>query len=235
MDDTVIKKGHDSGEVDHIQKALPRLRKNEDSDKDEKAGLKHAPPRKPNLFSIWYFLIFFAVLYAFNSFMGEKPRTVEFSEFKQKIVSGEIKRVELGDEYYVGMPSSSGDLENPTSTSEPLAPDGTQSPVYRTIPVNDPGFVPLLDSKGVEYYTRPVSFTQVLGNFFLSWILPLGIMLAFWWFLSSRMKGGGMGGVMSFGKNKAQLVSEGDTGVGFADVAGADESKEELMEVVDFL
>ncbi|MCP4755329.1 MAG: ATP-dependent zinc metalloprotease FtsH, partial [Proteobacteria bacterium] len=113
--------------------------------------------------------------------------------------------------------------------------DGTQSPVYRTIPVNDPGFVPLLDSKGVEYYTRPVSFTQVLGTFFLSWILPLGIMLAFWWFLSSRMKGGGMGGVMSFGKNKAQLVSEGDTGVGFADVAGADESKEELMEVVDFL
>lgn len=106
--------------------------------------------------------------------------------------------------------------------------------VYRTIPVADAGFIPLLDSHGIKYYTRPVSIGELFGNIFLTWILPFGLLIGLWWFMSSKMRGGA-GGVMSFGKNKAQLVSEGDTGIKFEHVAGADEAKEELVEVVDFL
>ncbi|MFH2133324.1 MAG: ATP-dependent zinc metalloprotease FtsH, partial [bacterium] len=158
--------------------------------------------------------------------------------FKQKVISEEIKRVELSSDFYIGLPSKTQKIETGNTWQNTKGTQGGASVVYRTIPVEDPSFIPLLDSKGVSYYTRPVSFSDVLGKLFFSWILPFGFILALWWFLSSRMRnsmGGGMGGVMSFGKNKAKLVSEGDTGVCFDDVAGADESKAELMEVVDFL
>jgi len=209
-----------------------------ESEREDRPGLKGPILRKPSRFSIWYFLSFFILLYLFNAIFQERPQIIEFSEFKQKVSAGEIKRVQLASDYYIGLttkeePKRTGLFQKPAGSGEQEAVK-----IYRTIPVDDPSFIPLLDSKGVSYYTRPVSMGDVMGNVFFSWILPFGLIIALWWFLSSRMRnsmGGGMGGVMSFGKNKARLVSEGDTGVSFDDVAGADEAKEELMEVVDFL
>lgn len=205
-----------------------RLWPSGNSNRDQSSDKNGQKKRPPIRFSIWYFISFFILLSFINSFFQSKPQTIEFSEFKQKITSNAIQRVELGQQYYTGFSLKSADLDNAARNDTPIQ-------TYRTIPVDDPSFIPLLDSKGIEYYTRPASAGDMLGKFLVSWILPFGFILAFWWFLSSRMKGGGIGGVLSFGKNRASVISEGNTGVTFDDVAGADESKAELMEVVDFL
>jgi cell division protease FtsH len=220
------------------KKPAPGLHKEPNSDQGGTPGFKKPVIRKPSRFSVWYFLFFFVALYLFNSVFQERPQTIEFSDFKQKVVAGEIQRVQLASDYYVGLTSKTQQNSAGGFLQKRDSAQTSATKVFRTIPVEDPSFIPLLDSKGVSYYTRPVSISEVLGNIFFTWILPFGLIIALWWFLSSKMRnsmGGGMGGVMSFGKNKAKLVSEGDTGVSFDDVAGADESKEELMEVVDFL
>ncbi len=230
MEET-IKRPKQSEQADARRESISRLIKDRGKEDQRQSGVKKPGNRNQFRFNIWYFVGFFLLIFLINGFFGEKPQTVEFSEFKQKVISGEIKRVELGEKYYIGSPFVKADAQ----TNQQSTNDFTNSSsVYRTIPVNDSGFIALLDENRVEYYTRPVSFTEMFGSVLLTWILPFGLMIALWWFLSSRLKGGA-GGVMSFGKNKAQLISEGDTGVMFKDVAGADEAKEELVEVVDFL
>lgn len=226
-------------ETNSRNKPEPGLHKEPESENEGGSGFKKPMIRKPSRFSIWYFLSFFLLLYLVNSIFQERPQTIEFSAFKQKVVAGEIKRVQLDSDYYIGLTTASQESAGGGGFWQKSGGEADETAkVYRTIPVEDPSFVPLLDSKGVSYFTRPVSMSDVLGKLLFTWILPFGLIIGLWWFLSSRMRnsmGGGMGGVMSFGKNKAKLVSEGDTGVSFDDVAGADESKEELMEVVDFL
>ncbi len=103
--------------------------------------------------------------------------------------------------------------------------------IFRTVRVEDPKLVEDLEAAKVEFVGVRPGF---LSQFLLSWILPLGLMFLLWSFLSRRL---GMAGqaAMSIGKNKAKLVADNDTGVMFADVAGCDEAKNELVEVVDFL
>jgi cell division protease FtsH len=103
--------------------------------------------------------------------------------------------------------------------------------IFRTIRVEDPKLVEDLEAAGVEFVGVRPGF---LSQFLLSWILPLGLMFLLWSFLSRRL---GMAGqaALSIGKSKAKLVADSDTGVTFADVAGCDEAKLELEEVVDFL
>lgn len=194
-----------------------------------------SPPRdkKSFRFSLIYFLAFFLLLYVFNSLTKESPQTIQFSEFKQKVVSGEIKQIQMSEDLYLGYTGISTGNSASNSNDNRLVADSS-SKVYRTIPVSDPSSVQLLDSKKVAYYVKPVSPFEAIGGFLLSWVVPLAMMLGFWWLTSNRMKGG-MGGVMSFEKNRAQLVSEGDTGISFKDVAGVEEAKEELVEVVDFI
>jgi cell division protease FtsH len=102
---------------------------------------------------------------------------------------------------------------------------------FRTIRVEDPQLVEQLEAAHVKFNgVRP----GLLATLLFAWILPILFFGAIWYFLSRRM---GMAGqtVMSIGKSKAKLVADRDTGVGFDDVAGCDEAKYELQEVVDFL
>ncbi|HHU88559.1 MAG: ATP-dependent zinc metalloprotease FtsH [Sphaerochaetaceae bacterium] len=211
--------------------------------KDEKTGKKKpCPENEPGIhresgrftifgkrfkFSFWYFLIILIVMYLINSFFvtTDRATAVEYNLFKEMVSSGEIERVEIQSDYYIGY-----------SKSREKVQQGDTSPVYTfsTYIINDPAFIPLLDEKGVEYYAvapkQPSIFSTLLG-----YVAPLLIFFLIWRFVFSRMGQSGGQGVLSFNQNKAKIVAEGDTGIRFKDVAGVDESKAELEEVVDFL
>ena len=107
---------------------------------------------------------------------------------------------------------------------------GSQVQGFTTVRVSDPDLVKELDGRKVSYSGRYEN--KFLGSL-LSWILPLGFFFLIWRFAMKKM-GTGMG-VMSFSKSKAKIFAESDTKVSFDDVAGIDEAKEELKEVVEFL
>jgi cell division protease FtsH len=103
--------------------------------------------------------------------------------------------------------------------------------LFRTVRVEDPDLVRQLEKAGIKFSGKRPSF---LSQFLWTWIVPIAIMFFLWRFLARRM-GGLRQGLMSFGSSKAKLVADRETGVTFADVAGCDEAKFELQEVVSFL
>ena len=174
-------------------------------------------------FSLWYFVAIFAALILFNSFFsvpGSPEEVVEYSAFKGLIENGDIARVQLDTDFYYGYPAG--------------AEESADITVYKTVPLNDAEFIPLLDSMNVEYFAQPQRNNPLLGTL-LSWVFPLLIFVVLWRFMFKRMGNLGSSNVMNFNQNKSQIVAEGDVSVSFSDVAGADESKQELEEVVDFL
>ena len=102
---------------------------------------------------------------------------------------------------------------------------------FRAVRVEDSKLVEELQKAGVKYKGVRPSF---LAQLFWAWVLPLGIMLLLWVVIARKMGTAGQS-VLSFGKSKAKLVADKATGVGFSDVAGCEEAKYELQEVVDFL
>ena len=174
-------------------------------------------------FSIWYFNAAMLAMTMLNQFLVKSQETViDYSEFKSKIKAGDITRVHITEKYYFG-----------TAQQKEAIQTKEKNTIYKTVPVDDRSFIPLLDSMRVEYSAKPVQ-NKFFSNLILGWIIPIAIMFFIWRLLFSRM--GKMGqGIMSFSQNKAQLVAEGDVSTTFSDVAGTDEAKEELVEVVDFL
>ncbi|QQO09719.1 ATP-dependent zinc metalloprotease FtsH [Breznakiella homolactica] len=184
-------------------------------------------------FSIIYILILVIGMSLFNYvFLNKVNPTIDFSEFKAKISSGEIKRVELSDTYFTGYTSEKP--EPPPTASIPLTVRSSSSEeAFRTVPLNDPDLIKLMDEKGVSYYAVSREGSTVL-NIIFSWVLPIAFFFFIWRFLLRRL--GNMGNnVLAAGQNRAVIVAEGDIKTRFRDVAGVDEAKEELVEVVDFL
>ncbi len=192
--------------------------------------VKHEPLFNMNpkqfKFSLWFFFFTLLIIMVMNASLGQmRPteKTISFSDFKQKIENGEIKKVQMTKKYYYG----TSDIK----TTKDAA--GSKPIIYQTVPINDPNFVSLMDSHNVDY-SAVLQRNPLLMNFLLSWILPFAFIYIIWKLMAKKM--GNLGaGVMNFGRNKSMIVAETDTGVRFDDVAGAEESKEELREVVDFL
>ncbi|PIP08540.1 MAG: cell division protein FtsH, partial [Syntrophobacteraceae bacterium CG23_combo_of_CG06-09_8_20_14_all_50_8] len=176
---------------------------------------KDALPPKAH-FSIWYFLIVFLLItYLQQYFFSPKVETIPYSQFKYNLVAGNVAKLIIGPENINGTLKGTG-----------KKPDQA----FTTLRVDDPNLVKELDEHKIDYSGHYDS--KLLGSI-LSWVLPLGIVFLIWGYAMKKM-GPGMG-VMSFSKSKAKLFAENETMVTFADVAGIDEAKEELQEVVEFL
>ena len=167
-------------------------------------------------FSIWYFLIaMLLITYLQQYFLSPKLETIPYSQFKQFVAEGTVDKLTVGP-------------ENITGTLK--AKDKKPTQQFITIRVDDPNLVKELDEHKVDYSGH---YESKFLSSILSWILPIAIMLVIWRYAMKKM-GPGMG-VMSFSKSKAKLFAENETKVTFSDVAGIDEAKGELQEVVEFL
>ncbi|OGQ97712.1 MAG: cell division protein FtsH [Deltaproteobacteria bacterium RIFOXYD12_FULL_57_12] len=181
-------------------------------------GLNNTAPGKDGLppksgFNIWYVLLFFLFLTSLQQFLfAPKVETIPYSQFKQYVAAGKVSTLTIDPENIHG-----------TLTEKP-------GQGFTTVRVNDPGLVKDLDDHNINYSGQT---ENKFLSFFLSWIVPIGIFFLIWRFFMKKM-GPGMG-VMSFSKNKAKIFAGSETKVSFADVAGIDEAKEELQEVVEFL
>jgi cell division protease FtsH len=176
---------------------------------------KNALPPKAH-FSIWYFLIAFLLFsYLQQNYLSRKVETIPYSQFKQQIAAGNVSQLTIGP-------------ENITGTLKGKEKKSGQE--FTTIRVDDPDLVKDLDEHKVSYSGH---YDSKFLSSLLSWIIPIGLLILIWRFAMKKM-GPGMG-VMSFGKSKAKLFAQNETKVTFADVAGIDEAKEELQEVVEFL
>jgi len=184
-----------------------------------------------------YLLIYIAVIFIgislFNYvFLNKSNSAIDFSEFKARIASGEIKRVELTDAYFTGYTNVSK-RDSSLSRLARSSYAAAQERVYRTVSIYDQDFIKLMDEKNVAYGAVPREGNAILG-FIVSWVLPIAFFVIIWRFVFKRI--GNIGGnVLSVGQNRAVIVAEGDIVTRFNDVAGVDEAKEELVEVVDFL
>nr|WP_296100900.1 ATP-dependent zinc metalloprotease FtsH [uncultured Mediterraneibacter sp.] len=182
-------------------------------------------PKKPLIF---YYLIALIVLVLLNTFlfpniMGKnKVKEVDYGTFLTMVEKKEVSKVELnGDTIYF------------TDNSE-------EPKYYETTTFDDPDLVNRLEDAGCEFGRVAQQEMNPLLIFFLVWILPLLIFWALGQWLAKKMMakmGGGAAGnpFMQFGKSNAKVYVESTTGITFQDVAGEDEAKELLTEIVDFL
>lgn len=166
---------------------------------------------------------------------GQNDKAIPFSEFKDRIKSGEIIKIDMGVPYFIGYTKeSSGSAGSSLVTLFKGVPENS----YQTIGVYSDDFIKLLDEKRVVYTIYPKE-DNFLIDIILPWVLMFGFFFLIWRFLLRNMTknmGGGLGGsIFSGGQTRTAAVEEGKVETRFSDVAGVDEAKEELMEVVDFL
>ncbi len=167
--------------------------------------------------SMWL-VIGLTMILLFNMF--NKPQgqmtSLTYSQFVAAVESREISQVQIA-----------GDIVSGRMT------DGK---AFRAVyPVNDNEMISILRKNGADISVKEVQKDSWLMTLFISWF-PMLLLIGVWIFFMRQMQmGGGKGGALSFGKTKAKLLERGDHKVTFEDVAGIDEAKEELEEIIDFL
>lgn len=169
-------------------------------------------------FSFWYVLVAIGFLLVLQNVLFARPfEQLPYSDFKSALRQDRIEDVQIS------VHTIRGGLR-PVS--------GEKGPVLRfmTVRVDDPDLIQDLESHKVKYTGQ---YDNDLVKTLLSWIVPLVFLFVLWGFLSRRLGPGQ--GVMNFGKSRARIYAERETGVTFTDVAGVEEAKEELQEIIDFL
>jgi cell division protease FtsH len=190
---------------------------------------------KKHVASAWYFVAVFLLLTVFQNYVfAPRVDTLSYAEFKTLLEKGKIADVAIGASTITGRLNREG-LGGllPPARVEALTKSGAGEQAFMTVRVDDPPLVRDLLQAGVNFRGE---ITSTWIPMLLSWVLPMGIFFLIWRYALKKMGGsGGLGGLMSLGKSKAKVYVQKDTGVTFSDVAGIDEAKAELVEVVEFL
>lgn len=165
--------------------------------------------------AIWL-VIALVLMTVFNQFGTRQTAQsqIEYSQFIDEVKSGKIAKVTI-----------EGHILKSVTT------DGKR---FTTYAPSDPWLVSDMLKSGVVIEAKPEEEPSFLMNIFVSWF-PMLLLIGVWVFFMRQMQGGGKGGAFSFGKSKARLLDEATNTVTFADVAGCDEAKEEVSELVEFL
>ncbi len=207
------------------------MQDNKDGNKDPKRYNKPQMPRSP-----WFYVLvvimgvlLISSIVSARNLLGGTVETVEYSDFVTMVDDGQVDRVQIG----------SGIITFTLKTDSTLPRwfyDGTASKTYQTVAVEDPYLVNRLLQAGVKFggeSTGGISFLSLL----VSVILPVAFYALIIVMIVRMFRRGGAGGMgaMSFGKSSAKMYSVSDESKKFTDVAGQDEAKEQLIELVDFL
>ena len=179
---------------------------------------------------VWLMIIFGAVYVSgLLTETGKKEIEIEYTEYRKYLDNGDIQKgVIMGDVFH-------GEFKIPQSLDTPIGGQLNEITHFKlTLPFVDRENTEEWDAAGLDYTfkEKTIDWTGYLLNM-LPWILLLG----FWFFMIRRMQGGagGVGGIFKFGKSRAALWTSDQPRVTFKDVAGCEEAKEELKEVIDFL
>ena len=165
--------------------------------------------------AVWL-VIALVLMTVFNQFGARQQQksATEYSQFIQDVNQGSIAGV--------------------TIEGRILKVRKTDGQLYTVYSPSDPWLVSDLLKAGVAIEAKPEEEPSLLMNIFVSWF-PMLLLIGVWIFFMRQMQGGGRGGAFSFGKSRARMLDDGNVGVTFADVAGCEEAKEEVAELVEFL
>ena len=184
--------------------------------------MKEVPkPKKPLIF---YYGVVLLVLMLFNllamPWLAQRQiREVDYSTFIQMADDRELGQVEVQQE------------EN-----QILFTDKGNTAIYKTGMMPDPDLTQRLDESGAKFSGQIIQQTNPILSFLLSWVLPIAVFIAIGQYMSRKlMERAGGPNAMAFGKSNAKVYVQSTQGIKFADVAGEDEAKESLSEVVDYL
>ena len=188
------------------------------------------PPRKP--LSFYYFTVLVVMLllnwFIFPLLMHPAVKETDYSRFVQMADEKRIANVEINDTEIVFSVRDKNEPQNEHKYT-----------YYKTGKMNDPGLVDRLQKSGARYGTVIVKQMSPLMQFLLYWILPIVVFIVLGQLLSKKLmdRMGGGAGAMSFGfgKSNAKIYVQSSDGIRFKDVAGEDEAKENLTEIVDYL
>ena len=176
-------------------------------------------PKKP---LYYYYGVAMLILMCFNllamPYMAEKQvKNIDYGTFMTMTENKEIGRVEI-------------------QSNQIIFTDKDEKNIYKTGPLNDPGLVVRLHEAGVKFEGQIIKQMSPLLNILLSWIIPIGIFFLIGQYMSKKMMDRN-GNFMSFGmgKSNAKIYVKSSEGIKFSDVAGEDEAKENLSEIVDYL
>ena len=193
-----------------------------------KDGGKKPDPNNLNTFKgFFYYMIMILVMtvllngIVFPSALKQQVKEVGYNEFLTMVDNGQVKQVEKDD--------ANGEIVFVTKDSS------GKEQIYKTGLWDDPDLTERLYSKGVTFDKVIPQKESAIMSFFTNWILPFVIMIAIGQILSRSMAKRMGGNAMTFGKSNAKIYAESETGVTFADVAGEEEAKDALKEIVDFL
>ena len=207
---------------------------------DNQKGNPKSPMKNPVTLIIIISLIGTVILNMFlTSFNSPSKKEIPYSQFMEMLNNNQVDEVVLTSQYITiyQKPAESteaaGDMEGLLQIWGLSAPREVRE-VFYTGYLPDEELLPTLKEKNVKYYT-PIEYSNPILEFILTWVLPLLLMGGIFYFLSRSLTKRMGGGIMGVGQSNAKVYMESKTGVNFRDVAGQEEAKESLNEIVDFL